>query len=498
MRSRYRDSVLQSLQRLFREGTAAGVGEGQLLDRFVVERDEAAFAAILSRHGPMVAGVCQRYLNNPQDVEDAFQATFLVLVRRGRAIRDKDLLGPWLYGVAHRVAVRSRANSARRAEMERRGALVRPSGPIPDVEWSDLAPVLDEEVVRLPERYRTPVVLCDIQGLTYEEAAQHLGCPIGTIKSRLARARERLRARLTRRGLAPTAGSLLLPGSTSGTASAPVPSALLESTIRLAQRLVVGAPLAAGSVFPPAVFLMEGALATMFVARMLKLVAAGLMAVGLVAFGVEVVAQRTPVVGGSPSNAGNAGVPGPTGLEPTDPGVTAPPGNRPAEPPDPKRESTSPGASRVIEVQLRSAIRRLAEIERLAKTGAVSSQRLEEARTEVALLQAQIESGREELRDELERLKAQLAVKLAELKVAEVQQEQSLIQLGQTQKLVEDRVTSKVDLATAKNRVRIQDTLIAVKLAEVDEVKVRIGQAERRLAGLDWLAREFLDPPPGG
>ncbi len=197
----------RQLERLFTTGVISGLTEDQLLDRFITRRDDAAFAALVSRHGPMVLGVCRQLLRDPNDVDDAFQATFLILVRKAGSLRRRDLLGNWLYGVAYRVAVRSRAIAARRAASETpRDFETLASNREPPA----LLPELHEELQRLPESYRVAVVLCYLEGLTHDEAAQRLGWPIGTVKGRLARARELLRTRLTRRGLAPAVGAIAI------------------------------------------------------------------------------------------------------------------------------------------------------------------------------------------------------------------------------------------------------------------------------------------------
>jgi len=231
--------VLGQFHTLFSRGTLVGISEGLLLDRFVSNRDEAAFEAIVSRHGPMVLGVCRRLLDDPGDVEDAFQATFLVLVRRAGSVRHPELLANWLYGVAHRVAVRARANIYRRRLREQPGSeeVAMPSEPREDPElWA----VLDEELSRLPDRLRAVIVLCDLEGAPQDVAARQFGCPLGTIKSRLSRARERLRGRLLRRGVTL---SCLPVGSwlARETARAAVPSHLMAATIRAALDLAAGA-----------------------------------------------------------------------------------------------------------------------------------------------------------------------------------------------------------------------------------------------------------------
>ncbi len=165
----------------------------------------------MTRFGPMVRGVCRALLDDPHDADDAFQATFLVLVKKAGAIRDQALVGNWLYGVAHRVAVRARVDSARTTTAGRHRRGLRRAGSerrrAPDRD-AELRPLLHEEVARLPSKYREPVVLCYLQGQTHEEAARSLGWPVGTVKGRLSRARRLLRDRLVRRGVTPTAGVL--------------------------------------------------------------------------------------------------------------------------------------------------------------------------------------------------------------------------------------------------------------------------------------------------
>jgi RNA polymerase sigma factor (sigma-70 family) len=155
-----RGIVFRQIDRLYREGTLAGLGDSQLLERYLTRRDEAAFEALVTLHGPMVLGLCRRILHDPRDVEDAFQATFLVLVRKASALRHRGLLSNWLYGVAFRVATRARSNTMRRRGREI--AVANLEAPV-DPERADLVeigPVLDQELSRLPGKYRAPLVLC--------------------------------------------------------------------------------------------------------------------------------------------------------------------------------------------------------------------------------------------------------------------------------------------------------------------------------------------------
>jgi RNA polymerase sigma factor (sigma-70 family) len=229
-------TVVRGFGQLFDAGTAAGVPEGELLDRFIARGDEAAFEAIVARHGPLVLGVCRRNLDDPHDIDDAFQATFLVLVRRARSIRDRERLGTWLYAVARSVAQRARRASARRASHEQQ-APARSAEPGDRPERDEVRAVLDEEIARLPRRYRLPLILCHLDGRSQAEAAAELRWTPGMVRGRLARAREILRARLTRRGIAAPAvlaGALVVPGS------------LIAATVRAASRVPAGTTLARG------------------------------------------------------------------------------------------------------------------------------------------------------------------------------------------------------------------------------------------------------------
>jgi RNA polymerase sigma factor (sigma-70 family) len=256
--------------------------DAQLLDRFVCAQDETAFTALVARHGPMVLGLCRRLLRDGPDVEDAFQAVFLVLVRKAAAVGRRELLGNWLYGVAFRVASDLRAQAARRARRRSRldpGELAAPDGP----DAPELPALLDAEVARLPDKYRRPVVLCYLQGQTNEEAARQLSWPVGTVKGRLSRARDLLRSRLARRGLALSAAALA--EALTATASAAVPSPLLASV------LLTAAGASSAAVSARAAALSQGVFRTMLLSR-LKI--AGLVFVGLLGAGAALLAFRGP------------------------------------------------------------------------------------------------------------------------------------------------------------------------------------------------------------
>jgi RNA polymerase sigma factor (sigma-70 family) len=200
----------------------------RLMRDYVANRDAAAFAAIVRRHGRVVSAVCRRILQREQDVEDAFQATFLVLVRKAPSLNRPNLLGNWLYGVAYRIASKIRSANAR--QRAREAAMVDPPAldTNDDASWRDLRPVLDDELRRLPERYRRPIVLFYLEGKSAEEVAITLGRPRGTILSQLARARERLRARLSRRKLALSLGVLAVLLERTASADVTVPDHLLD------------------------------------------------------------------------------------------------------------------------------------------------------------------------------------------------------------------------------------------------------------------------------
>ncbi len=249
----------------------AGRSDGQLLERFLRDRDECAFELLLWRHGPMVLGTCRRLLRREQDAEDAFQVTFLTLARKAGAIGKREAVGSWLYKVAYRAALQVRAA----AERLPAGVLPGDGPAAPEdasaAEARELRPVLDEEVGRLPEKYRAPVVLCYLEGKTYDEAARLLGCPAGTVAIRLRRARERLRVRLTRRGLAVPAG--LVTASLVPAAAQAVPAALLRATLG---GVAGPAPVRLGA-------LTEGVVRAMFASKLKAVTAA--VAVALAALG---------------------------------------------------------------------------------------------------------------------------------------------------------------------------------------------------------------------
>lgn len=191
-----------------RSGTPAP--DGQLLERYVVRHDEQAFAALVERYGRLVFGVCERVLQHSHDAEDAFQATFLVLARRAASLDGRGPLGNWLYAVAYRTAIKARQRSARRRAHESQVLNMANVFSIEEEQWSDLRPLLDEELNHLPMKYRAPLVLCYLEGKTQEQAARELGWPTGSMSRRMNRARDLLQERLARRGPALSTGFLFM------------------------------------------------------------------------------------------------------------------------------------------------------------------------------------------------------------------------------------------------------------------------------------------------
>ncbi len=283
----------RAIRMLFEVGTVGGLTDGQLLEQFAArktEAGEAAFAALVARHGPMVLSVCGGLLGDAHDAEDAFQATFLILAKKSRSIRDPDLLGNWLYGVARKTAQKAKARRGR--WKDRAGgegamssvAVVKGLAELEPVQREETA-VLHEEVDRLPQSLRAPIVLCYLEGLTHDEAARRLRWPIGTVRSRMARARDLLRARLTRRGLAYAAIAAAI-GSPRAV-MAEVPHVLAEMTARSAVGLTSGT--VSGLISMPVVALLEEVLKTMFISQLKRNAAIAVAAV-CIATGAGIIA----------------------------------------------------------------------------------------------------------------------------------------------------------------------------------------------------------------
>jgi RNA polymerase sigma factor (sigma-70 family) len=293
----------RSIQTLFKDGTTSGLSDAGLLDRFLRQRDEAAFEALVVRHGPMVLEICRTVLGDAHAAEDAFQATFLVLSCQARSIQRRDSLASWLFGVARRVAIRAKCDAARRHSLARtlaeRPARVEDRGP-----GAFDPAALHEEVDRLPEKYRAPIVLCYWQGLTYEAAAQQLGCPVGTLSVRLKRAKDRLKTRLTRRGATVPAG-LLAAGAAAPASSATFSIPLAEATARAALRCSAANTVVAGAISATVSTLTHGVLNSMALTK-LKIIALFVGSLSLVAVsGTTIVGQQASTGRAKPKPAAN-------------------------------------------------------------------------------------------------------------------------------------------------------------------------------------------------
>jgi RNA polymerase sigma factor (sigma-70 family) len=277
-------SVIEHLRRV----VGAGLRDGELLGHFVERHDEAALAALVNRHGRMVWGVCRRLLGH-HDAEDAFQATFLVLVRKASSIVPREMVGNWLYGVAHQTALQARRSAARRRAREVQVTQMPDTADIQQDRWPDLPPVLDQELSRLPDHYRAVIVLSDLEGKSRKEVAAQLGCPEGTVASRLARARSMLARRLTQRGIALSGGALAAALSQNA-ASAGVPTSLVCTTIKAVSLIAAGR----AAIPVKVAALAEEVLKTMLVTKLKNAMAMLAVAaiVGLIGFGFAIAQQK--------------------------------------------------------------------------------------------------------------------------------------------------------------------------------------------------------------
>jgi RNA polymerase sigma factor (sigma-70 family) len=283
------NNVLDSLRRSAALQRVAALTDAELMRSYVAHRDEGAFETLVLRHGPMVLGVCRRLLANRQDAEDVFQATFLVLVRKAGAVKPREMVGNWLYGVAHHAALKVRANNAKRQTREKQVQTLLEPATVADGFWHDLEPLLDQELSRLPDKYRLPIVLCDLEGRTRSEAARQLGWPEGTVAGRLARGRSQLAKRLTRLGLPLSVGVFAAVLSQNATAAA-VPAALVHATI-----------LAANGVMPASVAAVTKGVLNAMLYTKLKIVVAVVLALGVMGGGAVWLSHAGGMQAGEPS-----------------------------------------------------------------------------------------------------------------------------------------------------------------------------------------------------
>jgi RNA polymerase sigma-70 factor (ECF subfamily) len=284
------NGVICYLRRAALLQSAGDMTDGQLLERFLSAREEAAFEILVRRHGPMVLGVCRRVLSNAHDADDAFQAAFLVLIRKGPSLLSRQTLGNWLYGVAYHTALKARAASWKRRVKERQAAAMARPEPQPDGTGHDLIPILDQELDRLVDKYREAVVLCELEGKTREEAARQLGVPVGTLSGRLTIARRMLARRLTRRGVT-LSSAALASILTPGVASACVPAGLLCTTVKCAAATAAGQGAVVGIVSGQVASLTQGMLKFLLL-RKLKLTTAVLLAVTVLGGGAGIFAYH--------------------------------------------------------------------------------------------------------------------------------------------------------------------------------------------------------------
>jgi RNA polymerase sigma factor (sigma-70 family) len=282
------ESILDYVRSLTARSAGGDSSDRALLERFASERDQAAFEQLMHKHGRMVFNVCRRVLGDDHAADDAFQATFITLARKSAGLRHRGTLAGWLYTVAYHAALKARRSEMRRRERERQAQRMVPSSPSEELAWHDLSTILDEEVQRLPERYRTAFVLCCLQGLTNEEAASALGCPTGTVLSRLSRAREQLRGRLTRRGVTLSLAALASL-VTEHASAAVVPGELARQTLTI--------------VFEPGQAVPAAAIATGVIRTMtiVKVTRAALVFVALFGIGGGVLAYRAVTGGPKPA-----------------------------------------------------------------------------------------------------------------------------------------------------------------------------------------------------
>jgi RNA polymerase sigma factor (sigma-70 family) len=522
--------VLRQIDRLYREGTLAGLGDGQLLERYLSRRDEAAFEALVDLHGPMVLGLCRRMLRDPRDVEDAFQATFLILVRKASSIRDPSHLSNWLYGVAYRVSVRARANTIRRRDRETTVASLDAATTPETMELLELGPVLDQELNRLPRKYRAALVLCYLKARTHDQAAEELHCPVGTVRSRLARGRDLLKRRLTQRGHAPTAAFLTGgPSLPAQFLSEAVPPSLASATARAALGFNSLKTIPGGVAAASALALTQGVLTTMKIAQ-LKWIALIVCATALSAGGVVAVsfAQAQASRGSTDSNPFAVNVaaspaPGqelkkelprpvssPEAIEArlkalesrldqvlSRPNTNTPlaagiaiDGNDPFRPaPQSDRfdlksrgsKETTNQSIRELEAELKIALIEYDGTANLVKRNAVSKQELDLARGKVLLRLARLEGLLDEIADEHALLSLEMRRKRAEQQRADAQRELALSVVARNHRLKErtPEAIDELSVAKAEAELKISDVDTQVKRIEIAEVELRLDRLKR-------------------
>ena len=421
--------------------------DGELLACFIERREEDAFAALLRRHGPMVLGVCRRVLGDIHDAEDAFQATFLVLVRKAASVRPRQAVGNWLYGVAYRTALEARAKIARRHAREKPMDDMPQPEAKPEAGWHELLPLLDQELHRLPDKYRLAVVLCDVEGRSRKEVARQLAIPEGTLSSRLATARKQLAVRLARLGFVLSGASLAMLLAENA-APACVPASLLFTTTRAALLVAAGHTAAAGVVSATVATLTEGVLKTMFLAK--------LKAVSVVLFGAAALGLGT---GGLlyQTRAGAADSPQPGQKQPAGPASA----NR-----------SSGGADDLLAQRQREKARPAAEDVRSREKSLLEE--LERARQEAVMQRDRAEAERKRAEETLRALKE----KLAEAEMAARQQAEKAL-YAQNVRQAQQQLGEKADEDRFKQeRQQLMERLKQLEAIERETLEKL--EAERR------------------
>jgi RNA polymerase sigma factor (sigma-70 family) len=494
--------VIRGLRRAVGPAGGGGLTDADLLRRWVAGRDEGAFEALLWRHAAAVLGVCRRVLGDAHEAEDAAQATFLTLARKAAAIGRRQAVAAWLYSVAYRAALRAQSRRPRTVVQSPRDLGTVPARPDEDPAWRDLRPVLDEEIGRLPAKYRAPFVLCHVEGRTNEEAARELGCPVGTVLSRLARARQRLRARLTRRGVTLTAAALAaaLAGES---AAAAVPGVLVRGAVRAAVLAAAGKGLA-GVVSTEVVALTEGVVRAMLLT---KVKVAGAVVLGLVLLGGGGGALTYRTAAGEPG-----GAPQVSGTEKARQRPAASDADKLKAMLAQKEKEVRALQDRLAELEVvlkdktrqlevtlqqqRDQTQRARAAEEEARRQADKERELRnvfeaKARSDAEVARAHEDQNRtsataasraeqaEQAKDEVELLEAQLAIKKAQLEA-----------VRGTYQAAEQAVRTG---AAPVSEAATQKGQLLIKEAEVKEAQVRLRQAQRRLARLSGPAAPARD-----
>ena len=456
-------SVVQDFHQLFGNGSATGLSDGELVDRYVSYRDERAFRTLVAIHGPMVLGVCRRILSRPEDVDDAVQATFLVFLQKAKTLRNPSSVGGWLHGVAIKVATRCRKEVARRPPIERLAQI----NFSPTTDHESLT-IIDEELSRLPAIYRDPIILCHVEGQTHDQAASRLGWPVGTVRSRLSRGRERLRSRLTRRGLAPSIGLPQITITPLGEYLMAKTFGLLANPSEVALRLQI---------------LTQGVLSTMLLTSLTQ---AGVMILGVVVgvggtvlIGASQLEQQTTQKAAAQKDEKAA-------LSKTQPCAS------PLA--DPLR-GKSPDE---LEARLKIAIARSKSFPlESGKDGDLPNHAMirESMHEDVILIQAEIDAEKQEIADELERLSAELRMKEAKIKEAVAREElaTAVTKINQRLSLSRQGVVSAGDITKGETELEIEQAGVEVARADLNRTEVAIRIAKQRFKRLSTLPKSISE-----